>query len=137
MFKVPNLEVNIHFRKIVGNPHHCQCPDIAVTGSYRLRHFCQSARFIDGIHRNARVKSLAASLVHIPAHVDPAVWLVIIFGQHRRLDRIDCDALSRLHDADDTVSGHSARCTERNGDIACRTTDRQGIGSIRRLFVTP
>jgi hypothetical protein len=48
-------------------------------------------------------KALRRAGVHLPAHVEPAVGLVVEVGERRRLDRVDGDALAGGEDADDTV----------------------------------
>ena len=72
-------------------------------------------------------------LVDVPAHVDPALRLVVEGLQRRRLDRIDGDAGARLHDADDAVAGHGAFRREAHRQVAAHAADRHG--AVARLVL--
>ena len=80
-------------------------------------------------------KRCGVDLVDIPAHVEPALRLLLEILQRRRLDRIDRDALARRHDADDAVARHRAavrRELDRQIGIDAADRDRRraarGIG---------
>ena len=78
-------------------------------------------------------KALLVVLVDVPAHVDPALRLVVIGGQRRRLDRVDGDAGARLQDADDAVAGHGALRRETHRQVAVGAADRERHGPSCRL----
>ena len=65
---------------------------LASLAAIDLRDLGERARRVDGGDRDARRKALACRLVDVPAHVDPALGLVVEGLQRRRLDRIDGDA---------------------------------------------
>ena len=87
----------------------------------------ERARRVDGRDRDPRRKALLVVLVDVPAHVDPALRLVVEGRQRRRLDRIDGDARARLHDADDAVAGHRALRRETHRQVAAHAADRQRV----------
>ena len=92
----------------------------------------QRARLVDGVDLHARGKTPLLFLVDVPAHVIPAVRLVLISRKRRRMDRVDGDPLARRQDADDAVARHRAavrRKTDRH--VVDRTADRYGTAEQR------
>ena len=70
--------------------------------------------------------------VDVPAHVDPAVGLVVEGGEGGRLDRVDRDALAGRQDADDAVSRHGAAIGREAHRQVVRPAPRIGIAAGRR-----
>src|SRR6202012_3134796 len=83
------------------------------------------AGLVDVVDQDAGRKALRRGLVDIPAHIEPALRLLLEILQRRRLDRIDRDALPGRDDADDAV--------DRPPAAARRELDRQiGIDAADR-----
>ena len=78
-------------------------------------------------HLDAGREALALALVDVPAHVEPALGLVVEVLQGRRLDRIDGDPLARRHDADDALAGHRAALGEADRHVAVEAADRDSV----------
>ena len=77
-------------------------------------------------------KRCGVGVVDIPAHVEPALRLVLEILQRRRLDRIDRDALARRDDADDAVARHRAAVRrELDRQIGIDAADRDRRRSLR------
>src|SRR5690606_34432377 len=64
-------------------------------------------------------------ILHVPAHVEPALRLVVVFFERRRMNRINRDAFARRENADDPVAGYSAAIRRKaHGQFAIDASDR-------------
>ena len=79
-------------------------------------------------------KPLVPLVLDVPAHVEPALGLVVEGLQRRRLDGVDGDALSRREDADDAVARHGAAFGEAHRHVALV---RPRIGMARSSAPAP
>ncbi len=72
---------------------HGDAVDVAVIVADDLGDLGQRAGLVDRRHGDLRREALGLAFVDVPAHVQPAVRLVVERGQRRGLDRIDRDPL--------------------------------------------
>ena len=90
------------------------------------RRYAQRAWLVQAIQQNARGKNIVAVLVDVPAHVEPAVGLVLERHQSGRLDGVNRDALTRRENANNPISRHRAAVRrETHGQIAAKAPDGQ------------
>src|SRR5690606_8687998 len=100
VFQVPHFEVEDHLGETGGRAHHGKGVDVGVVGRDGLGDLGQRSGLVDGGRRYAGGEALLQALVNVPAHVDPAVRLVVEGRQRGRLDRVDGYAGARLENAD-------------------------------------
>ena len=125
MLEVVDLEIDRDVGEIGRAARHADVVDIAVMLGDDLRDLRERARLVDRLHRDARRETLRRLLLLVPAHVEPALRIVLEFAQGRRLDRIDRDALARRENADDAVARHRAAVRRKtHRQIAVDAADR-------------
>ena len=108
MLEVVDLEIDQHVGEVRRPPRHADIVDIAVVLGDHLGDLRERAGLVHRLHRDARRKAPRRAFLLVPAHVEPALRLVLELAQRRRLDRIDGDPLARREDADDAVARHRA-----------------------------
>src|SRR4051794_41958579 len=65
-------------------------------------------RLVDGLQLEPGREALRRLRIDVPAHVEPALGLVVEGGERRRLDRIDRHPFAWSQDADDAVARNGA-----------------------------
>src|SRR5580704_4255978 len=106
MLQVIDLKIDGEFGKVLRAPGHADIVDIAVVLGDHGGYLGKTAGLVDIVDHDPRRKALRVRIVDIPAHVEPALRLLLEILQRRRLDRIDRDALARRDDPDDAVARH-------------------------------
>src|SRR5438132_10359354 len=125
MLQVIDLEIDGELGKIRRAPAHADVVDIAVMLGDHCGNLRQASGLVDIVDQDPGRKTLWRGLVDIPAHVEPALRLLLEILQRRRLNRIDRDALTWCDDADNAVARHRAAIR--------RELDRQtGIDAAHR-----
>ena len=131
MADVPDLEIEDHLHEVGRGAMQGQIGDVGVVRGDDLGDLRQRSRLVDGGNAHARGEALAIALLDVPAHVEPALRLVVELRQFGRLDRIDRDALARRDDADDAVAGHGAAAgREAHRQVAARAADGDGLSAL-------
>src|SRR5689334_5666357 len=135
MLEIVDFEVNRQFGKIGRAPRHADVVDIAVMLGDHGRDLGEAAGLVDIVDLDPCRKALRrALLVDVPAHVEPALGLLLEILQRRRLDRIDRDALAWGGDPDDSIAGHGAAVRrELDRQIGIDAADRDRVGAARGL----
>ena len=91
----------------------------------------ERARLVDRRDDDAGREELLALLVEVPAHVEPALRLIVEGGERRRLDWIDGDPLARRQNADDAVARHGAAVRrEAHRQVAPQAANRNERASL-------
>ncbi len=75
--QVPDFDIERHFGEVGRDPHRVQRADIDVEAGNRLRDLGQRARLVQRIDHDAGHEAGLVGLVEIPAHIDPAVGLIV------------------------------------------------------------
>src|SRR5262245_23258462 len=99
MLEVIDLEIDGELGEIGRAARHADVVDVAVMLGDDGGDLGEAAGLVDIVDADARRETLRRGLVDIPAHVEPALRLVLEILQRGRLDRIDRDALARRDDA--------------------------------------
>src|SRR5664279_5052303 len=102
MLQVIDLKIDGELGEVLRAPGHADIVDIAVMLGDHGGDLSEAAGLVDVVNHDPRRKALRRRFVDIPAHVEPALRLLLEILQRRRLDRIDRDALARRNDADNT-----------------------------------
>src|SRR5690348_389972 len=89
VLEVVDLEIDGHVGEVRGAALHADIVDIAVVLGDHLRDLRKRARLVDRLHRDAHGEAARRALVLVPAQVDPALGMVLVIRERRRLDRID------------------------------------------------
>src|SRR5882724_2652223 len=108
MLQVIDLEIDGELGEIRRAPAHADVVDIAVMLGDHGGDLGKAPGLVDIVDQDSRRKTLWRRFVDVPAHVEPALRLLLEILQRRRLDRIDRDALPRRDDPDDPVAWHRA-----------------------------
>src|ERR1700710_1770515 len=91
MLEVIDLEINLHVGEIRRPARHADVVDIAVVLGDYLGDRGERARLVRRLHGDARGEAPWDALFRIPAHIEPALRVILELAQGRRLDRIDGD----------------------------------------------
>ncbi len=81
MLEVVDLEIDQHVGEIGRPPRHADIVDIAVILGDHLRDLRERAGLVHRLHRDARRKTLRRAFFLVPAHVQPALRLVLEFAE--------------------------------------------------------
>src|SRR5260370_138676 len=100
MLQVIDLKIDGELCEILRASEHADIVDIAVVLGNHGGHLGQASGLVDVVDEDPRRKPLGRRIVDIPAHVEPALRLLLEILQRRRLDRIDLHALARGDDPD-------------------------------------
>src|SRR5262249_43201960 len=133
VLEVVDLEID-HERGEIGRlPLHADVVDVAVVLGDPLGDLGERAGLVDRLHGEPRRETVRRRLVHVPAHVEPALGRVLVVLQRRGLDRVDRDPLARRHDTDDAVARHGPTIgREAHWQVAIDAADRNTLGGPAR-----
>src|SRR5579885_993389 len=131
MLQIRDLDVDEHLAGVGRNRSDNDVVDISSVIANDSCDLPQSAWLIDGNGAQPRGEELVPAFLNVPAHIDPALRLVIELPEIGRLDWINGDSLAGREDADNAVAGDRAAIRRKaDGEIRVRAADRNG-GLVR------
>src|SRR3977135_4084638 len=83
MLQVIDLKIDGEFGEILRAPGHADIVDIAVVLGDHGGHLGEAAGLVDIVDANSRRKALRRRIVDIPAHVEPALRLLLEILERR------------------------------------------------------
>src|SRR5206468_117253 len=108
MLEIVDFKVDGQFGEIRRAPVHADIVDIAVVFGDDCRQLGKASGLVDVVDQYPGRKPLRGGIVDVPAHIQPALRLLLEILQCGRLDRVNGDALTWGNDADDPVARHGS-----------------------------
>src|SRR5918997_1192558 len=132
---VIHLQIDLHLCEIRRTSRHADIIDVAVVLRDHSGDFGEGAWLIHRLHSDAPWETLRIVLVHIPAHIQPALRRVLERFQVGGLDRVNGDPFAWRQNADNAVARYRAAVWgEPNGQFAidAANRDRRTVVAITR-----